>query len=267
MDVRNFQNCRKIDLSQPLYNGMPHIAAVSEFIYTMVNQHGNRINEAGVSIASDMICTPTHIGTHIDALGHVSKYGCLHGGVEARTAQTGRTGLAVHGIEHVEPVIRRGVLLDIAAALGVGMLDGRTEIGRGLLEEAASRQNVAIQKGDIVLVRTGWIRQWNDAQRYLAPEQPGVNLEGMAWLAEFGIFACGSDTAFFEKMPAQFEVHAFCLAEKGIHIMENMNLEELSSARAYEFTLVVLPLKIIGATASPVRPVALLEEREAGNGT
>jgi kynurenine formamidase len=52
-------------------------------------------------------------------------------------------------------------------------------------------------------------------------------------------------------------VHVHLLVESGIHIIEALNLEELARDRVYEFVFVAAPLKIRGATGSPIRPLAL----------
>lgn len=52
--------------------------------------------------------------------------------------------------------------------------------------------------------------------------------------------------------------HLILLVRHGIYIIENLNLEELARDKCYEFTFVSLPLKIQGATGSPVRPIAIV---------
>jgi kynurenine formamidase len=131
------------------------------------------------------------------------------------------------------------------------------------LEKAA--QEVEIQNGDVVLIRTGWARFWNDAARYITggsgavPCGPGPELDGAHWLSKHGIFAAGSDTVAFEKVPSgSMPVHVHLLVESGIHIIEALNLEDLARDRVYEFVFVAAPLKIRGGTGSPIRPLALV---------
>jgi kynurenine formamidase len=127
------------------------------------------------------------------------------------------------------------------------------------LEAAALTQQVTIEPGDIVLLRTGWAQYWNDPQRYLSEVRgPGPEIEGARWFSERGVFAVGSDTATFEKAPTpSLPVHVHLLVECGIHIFEALNLEEIARERVYTFVFVAAPLKIRGATGSPVRPFAL----------
>jgi kynurenine formamidase len=150
------------------------------------------------------------------------------------------------------------VLFDIAKAQGFGALPLDFVIRPDHLEGCG----VKIMAGDVALIRTGWARYWNDAARFIAElHSPGPGLEGAKWLSERGVFAAGSDTAPFEFMPSpEMSVHVHLLVEKGIHIIECLNLEELSASGATEFVFVALPLKIRGGTGSPIRPVALIPQ-------
>jgi kynurenine formamidase len=222
------------------------------------------VGEGGVSSSSDAIALGSHVGTHIDALCHFSCGGKLHGGVEAKTVQSDAGGVREHSVDTIAPIVRRGVLLDIAAGEQTDALPVYFSITADHLKSAAEGQKVAIEKGDVVLLRTGWARFWNDPARYItgghgmAASGPGPEIEGARWLSQHGIFAAGSDTVAFERVPApSMPVHVHLLVESGIHIIEALNLEELSRDRVYEFLFVATPLKIRGGTGSPIRPLAL----------
>ncbi len=251
---------RVYDLAQPYFTGMPHHPSHPPFLFGLVKQHGDYVGEAGNSSASDALALGSHVGTHIDALCHFSCGGKLHGGGDAAAAQSAKDGLSCHSIDGVAPIFRRGVLLDIAALAGLPALPEDFEITPDHLERAATQAQVAIGAGDIVLLRTGWGQYFADARRFIAEVHgPGPARAGAEWLSARGIFAAGSDTVAFEKVPdANMPVHVHLLVERGIHIIECLNLEELAAAQANEFLLVALPLKIRGATASPIRPVALV---------
>jgi kynurenine formamidase len=156
----------------------------------------------------------------------------------------------------VVPIFRRGVLLDVARVVGVEALAEDFEI---LPEHLDAASKVKLRTGDVALLRTGWARYWHDAGRYVNETRgPGPALEGAKWLSARGVFAAGADTVAFEKLPdASMPVHVHLLVEKGIHIIECLNLEALSQAGVEEFWFVALPLKLQGATGSPVRPVAI----------
>jgi kynurenine formamidase len=117
-----------------------------------------------------------------------------------------------------------------------------------------------IRRGDVVLLRTGWARFWDDAARFIAQVHgPGPGAAGARWLSSHGIFAAGSDTVAFEKVPdSNMPVHVHLLVESGIHIIECLNLEQLAAERSLYFSVfVATPLKILGGTGSPIRPLAI----------
>jgi kynurenine formamidase len=183
--------------------------------------------------------------------------------VDAKTVQSDAGGVGQHSVDTIAPIVRRGVLLDMAGQLNTEALPADFTITPEHLDTAAKAQNVAIQNGDVVLLRTGWARFWNDAARYITGGHgmtaagPGPELEGARWLSKRGVFAAGSDTVAFERVPAAMPVHVHLLVDSGIHIIEALNLEELARDRVYEFVFVAAPLKIRGGTGSPIRPLAL----------
>ena len=164
-----------------------------------------------------------------------------------------------HSIDTIPPILRRGVLLDIAGQQGGEPLPADFEVTPAHLDAAARVQGVEIRAGDVVLLRTGWAVYWRDAPRFVNEARgPGPGLAGAQWLSARGIHSAGSDTVAFEKLPdAAMPVHVHLLVDSGIHIVECLNLEELAGARVYEFLFVALPLKLTGATASPIRPIAV----------
>jgi len=247
------------DLAQPYFTGMPHHPVHPPFLFSLVKEHGEFIGPAGNSSASEAIALGGHVGTHIDALCHFSSCGKLYGGDEAAPLQSYAGGLARHSIDTVPPILRRGVLLDIAHQQGVEALAEDFEITAAHLDEAARAQGVEIRRGDVALLRTGWARFWHDPARFVSQVRgPGPSLGGAQWLSARGVFAAGSDTVAFEKVPdPNMPVHVHLLVENGIHIIECLNLEELAAAGAFTFLFVALPLKIRGATASPIRPIAV----------
>lgn len=243
------------DLAQPYFTGMPHHPSHPPFLFSLVKSHGEYLGPNGVSSASDAIALGSHVGTHIDALCHFSCGGKLHGGDLAAGLQSYGAGLRQFSIDTVAPILRRGVLLDLA---GNGPLPADFEITPDHLDSAAA--GIDIRAGDVVLLRTGWAQHFRDPGKFINQVRgPGPALAGARWLSARGIFAAGSDTVAFEKVPdLAMPVHVHLLVERGIHIIECLNLEELARAGVREFLFIALPLKIEGATASPVRPIALV---------
>jgi kynurenine formamidase len=254
--VGALRGCRTIDLAQPYYTGIPHHPAHPPFLYGLNKKHGDYVNPGGASSASEGLALGAHVGTHIDALCHFSCNGKLFGGEEVAPVQTYAAGVQRHTVDNIEPIFRRGVLLDIPKAVGLDVLPRDFVVK----PEHLNGCGVALQTGDVALIRTGWGRYWDDAARFISEvHSPGPALEGARWLSERGVFAAGSDTAPFEFTPSpEMRVHVHLLVETGIHIIECLNLEELAAANATEFLFVAAPLKIRGGTGSPIRPVALL---------
>ncbi|MFV2198550.1 cyclase family protein [Nocardiopsis sp. LOL_012] len=255
---------RTIDLAQPLFTGMPSSPNHPGFRMTLIRRHGDMVRPDGGSAANELIITGGHVGTHVDALSHVSHEGCLHGGIDAAEA-TVNGRFAHHGIDRMEPLVRRGVLLDVAAAHGVECLDPGYGVSAADLDRAAAHGGAEPGPGDVALVRTGWATRFHDAPAYLGQEDgvPGPTEEAGRWLAERGIAAAGADTTAFEQIPAGkghsvLPVHRLLLVEHGIHIIEHMRLEDLAREGAGEFVFVLSPLKIVGGTGSPVRPLAVV---------
>jgi kynurenine formamidase len=119
-----------------------------------------------------------------------------------------------------------------------------------------------------VLLRTGEIQLWPSQEFYDVARGgvPGLTIEGAKWLSAKKIFVIGCDNYPLEVIPGRAEgrrasampVHAHLLVEVGIYIIEVMNLEVLAARKPKEFLFICLPLKLRGATGSPVRPIAVL---------
>jgi kynurenine formamidase len=247
------------DLAQPYFVGMPRHPMHPPFLFSLTKLHGDYVLPNGGSSASEGLALGGHLGTHIDALCHFSCNGKLHGGHSVAAVQSYAGGLQQHSVDTLAPILRRGILLDIAGQQGVASLSASFEITPGHLESAARAQAVEIESGDVVLLRTGWGAFFADAARFESQMHgPGPGEPGARWLSSKGIFAAGSDTINFELAPSRtMPVHVHLLVEQGIHIIECLNLEQLAAERIYEFVFVASPLKILGATGSPIRPFAL----------
>jgi kynurenine formamidase len=164
------------------------------------------------------------------------------------------------GIEQALPAVTRGVLLDIAGLEGVSCLDCDYRIGAEALQKAMERQKVGIEKGDAVLIRTGWIQYFDDPLKYTSHHEgcPGLVVDGAQLLVKNGVSYVGADTVALEKTPTvNLPVHVVLLVQNGVHILEAIYLEEIAASGVNEFLFMASPLKIRGGTASPVRPVAV----------
>lgn len=256
---------RVYDLGRPLFTGMPQSPNHPKYTHTLPRRHGDMVRSDGGSAANDLVVMGTHVGTHIDALAHVSQNGILHGGLDAGDACIGG-GYQTHGVHTVAPMICRGVLLDIPRAIGRDTCDAAYKITPADLDAAAERQGITIGRGDVVLIRSGWGRRFSEGvEAYLGNSTgvPGISDAGANWLAERDILATGADSIAFEWLPAGaghsvLPAHRVLLVEHGIYIIEALDLEELADSGISEFTFILIPLNLVGATGSPVRPLAVV---------
>lgn len=250
------------DLAVLLEHGMTHHAAHPPFSYTLVKKHSHHPYPGGISSAMELITLGAHVGTHVDAPGHISLDGCVFGDRPVEGNEEAYSGLRVGSVEELPPLIGPGHLVDGERIFGREMTH-RDGFGAEELE-AWFADRPAPGPGSIVVFRTGWMKFWSDSDRYLglADGIPGVTISGARWLSERGVRAVGSDTVNFEHkefltVPA-LQVHAHLLVEKGIPIMESLDLETLAADRVEEFHFVAAALRIKGGTGSPIRPFAIV---------
>jgi kynurenine formamidase len=253
------------DLAQVLGQETPMGPTSTPFRVALTLRHGDLVRSGGITVSNELISLGGHTGTHIDALCHVGRDGKLHGGFDAHKASVGGR-FAHHGVETIAPIVCRGILLDVAKALDADCLDPRKPITRQDLETTCSVQGVEVRSGDAVLIHTGWARTHYHAQDSFLGWQtgvPGPNEDAARWLSERGIRLTGSDTIAYEWIEpgaghSKIPVHAHLLVDCGIHIVEVLKLDELASARVYEFLFVLAPPKLEGASSAPVRPIAIV---------
>jgi kynurenine formamidase len=224
------------------------------------------VNDAGLGYMSEMVMGTTHSGAHIDAHAHmtVGADDRWNGGSAQR--HLGDFGPLRGDATEIPPLWRRGVLYDVPAHRGVEHLRRGEAVTAQEVEEIEAATGAAAGSGDVALVRTGYMRHWPDAERMAEHRGPGPDESAARLLAERGVVATGSDTETFEVQPAPDmgepanpqPVHTLLLIERGIYIMESLDLEGLAKSGAREFLFVALPLKIRGATGSMIDPVAVI---------
>lgn len=253
------------DLGRPMFVGMPQSPNHPEFRLALQRRHGDQMRADGSSASNEVIVTGGHVGTHIDALSHVSQDGRLHGGLDAFEAQSGGR-FTEFGVETIAPMVCRGWLLDIPSTLGIEACAPAYEITPHDLARSVEVQGIEPATGGVVLVRTGWGQRWNDRAAYVGHDSgvPGPGEAGAHWLASLGPRAVGADSIAFERlMPGAghslLPAHRVLLVEHGIHIIETLDLEQLAASRVHEFLFVLAPLALVGATGSPVRPLAIVD--------
>jgi kynurenine formamidase len=201
------------------------------------------------------------IGTQFDTFSHqmigTSLYNCF-----TLDDIASRTGFSKLGVENVGALITRAVMIDVAALKGAAMLQPTYEITAQDLQQALARQKVTLQPGDAVLVHTGWGKLWGtDNARYQAGS-PGIGAAAAEWLARQDPMLVGSDNPAIEITPNPDRqlagpVHQIMLVINGIHLLENLKLDEMAARQVHEAALVVQPLKIKGGTGSTVAPIVI----------
>src|SRR5262249_13894179 len=176
--IDELRSARIYDLGQPYFVGMPHHPMHPPFLFSLTKMHGDYVMPNGGSSASESLALGGHLGTHIDALCHFSCGGKLHGGHDVAAAQSYSSGMQQLSVDTLAPIVRRGILLDIAGAQNLESLPANFEITREHLENAASAQSIEIKPGDVLLLRTGWGAFFQDVARFESQmHSPGPNEE------------------------------------------------------------------------------------------
>jgi len=265
---------RFYDLSVEYFMGMPTWVAAGDPPYQIWMSHTplgtpidnltnqpREVNER-IGYSGDVIMMYTHCGTHIDTLNHWGYGDEIWNGYHAKE-HLGSRHWSRCGADRMPPIMARGVLLDVAATKGVAMLPDSYAITPADLEETVRRERIALQEGDVVLIRTGRMTVWDDPQRFLV-NGPGLNVAAAQWLVEgHGAMIVGSDQATVEYQPATdvaghyLPVHLYLIAESGVPMVEIMWLEELARDGVYEFAFFGAPLRLRGSTGSPIHPWAI----------
>ncbi len=263
---------KSYDLSVEYFIGMPGWHAAGDPRYQIWLTHSPRGNVVAdplgvgtdqnehVSYTGTAVSMYSHTGTHIDALNHFGVDGDIYNHFSA-DKYLGDRGWKKTGAETIPVLIARGVLIDVAGAKGVDALDGNYKITRADLKDALKKQGTTLAEGDIILIRTGRMRDFEDYDAFMT-DPPGMGLDAAKFLVEDnGAMVLGADNLSFEAFPSEVEgnyipLHTYLLAQHGVPIMELVYLEDVAADGVYEFVFVGGSLKLRGADAAPMRPVA-----------
>jgi kynurenine formamidase len=224
---------------------------------TVMNDFSNRRGSNEELVVSEI----GQVGTQFDGFAHQSHedshYNCFKTGAIAT-----RTGFTKLGIEKVGMLMTRGVLIDVAALKGVDTLPDTYEITPKDLQDALARQRMSLMPGDAVIINTGWNRLWGKDNARYVKSCPGIGVAAAEWLAKQDPMLVGADNWPVEVAPnpdpkLSLPVHQALLVVNGIHLLENLKLDELAGKQVYEFAFIMQPLKAQGFTGSTVAPVAV----------
>jgi kynurenine formamidase len=283
--LQAIRNARLIDLSHTWDKHSP-IASVNppysfELSATHANTRGTFGDGGQLSFTAEVMhWSGQHGAPSIDALGHIGRDGHVFGGLDAVAVTSDPDGIGASGVGAQlaidnfpqDLLVNRGVLLDVARLVNGDSrpLPPTFEITAQHLKDAAKRQRVHLRKGDTVFIRTGWGQYFADkADLYAGANSPGPGVDAANYLISVGARVVGDDTLTFEQRPPitqtpkfqVFPVHMRLIADSGVFIIENLNLEELSEAGVSEFTAVTPPLKVRGGTGSALRAFALVAKK------
>ena len=258
--VRLVRTGEVVELGHVLNASMP-ISATRRFDVhtkrTFMNKPSNRRGSNEEVLLSEI----GQVGTQLDGFAHQTIEDKVYNCFKMDDIAT-RTGFTKVGIEKVGTLITRGVLIDVAALKGVDMLPDTYEITVADLEQALQRQNQKLQPGDAVIIHTGWGKLWaKDNARYMKGN-PGIGVQAAEWLAKQDPMLVGADTPPVEVSPnpdpqISLPVHQIMLVVNGIHLLENLKLDDLAAKRVHEFAFMMQPLKLQGFTGSSVAPIAV----------
>jgi len=224
---------------------------------TFMNDFSNRRGSNEEIVISEI----GQVGTQFDGFAHQthedSHYNCFKTG-----AISTRGGFTKLGIEKVGMLMTRGVLIDVAGLKGVDMLPDTYEITVKDLQDALAKQRITLQPGDAVLINTGWNRLWGKDNARYVKSCPGIGVGAAEWLAKQDPMLIGADNWPVEVAPnpdpkLSLPVHQVALVVNGLHLLENLKLDELAAKQVYQFAFVMQPLKAQGFTGSTVAPVAI----------
>ena len=267
---RLFRLARERFPGMPLFPGHPAFSVLAYRPPQGLRVTGERPwgvdNDACLGYMSELVLGTTHSGAHLDAHAHmtIGDEDRWHGG-SART-DLGDFGPLRGDASEIPPLWRRGVLYDVPGFRGVDALGAGEPVTADEVVAIEEATGVAAGAGDVALFRTGCLRYWPDPEGLAAHKGAGPDISAARLLAERDVVAVGSDTETFEVQPAPDPgvpsnpqpVHTLLLIERGIYIMEGLDLEEVAADGIREFLFVALPLAIRGATGSMIDPVAVV---------
>jgi kynurenine formamidase len=237
-------------------------------LHTMVAINQTYTGDVGdACFNDDTVTMGLQAATHWDGLAHVGYEGLLYNGFPASSVTADR-GVTKCGIHKVTSVVSRAILLDVARAKGVALLDGGYPITEADLEAAVELAGVRPEPGDIVLVRTGKMALFKarDRQGYTLSPSPGLSVGTIRWFRRHDVAAVATDTFTLEVIPGEdpavlFPVHMIQLRDMGLTQGQNFDLEALADHCAadgvYEMLLVANPEPFTGGSGAPTAPVAI----------
>jgi kynurenine formamidase len=249
-----------VELGHVLTSSMPFFGTRRFDVHTkrtFMNPQSNRRGSNEEYVTGEI----GQVGTQFDGFAHQTIGNSMYNCFKVDESAT-RNGFEKLGIENVGGLITRGVLIDVAGLKGVDILPDNYEITAQDIEQALERQKLKLQSGDAVILHTGWGKLWGKDNARYVKSCPGIGVAAAEWLAKQDPMLVGADNSSVEVSPnpdpkVSLPIHQIMLVVHGIHLLENIKLDELAAKRVHEFALIVQPLKIQGGTGSTVAPLAI----------
>jgi kynurenine formamidase len=249
-----------IEMAHVLNTAMPLVGTRRFDVHTkrtFMNPQANRRGSNEEILISEM----GQVGTQFDGFAHQTVGDSLYNCFKQDDIST-RGGFTKLGIEKVGTLMTRGVLIDVAGLKGVDMLGDSYEITPQDLQQALAKQGLKLQKGDAVIIHTGWGKLWGKDNARYVKTCPGIGIAAAEWLVKQDPMLIGADNWPVEVAPnpdkeISLPVHQILLPINGVHILENLKLDELVAKKAYEFAFIMQPLKMKGFSGATVAPAAI----------
>jgi kynurenine formamidase len=241
---------------------------------------GGEYGKNRLTYMEDTYLSQSHVGTHIDGMGHIGVMDCYYNQTPMGKFVT-QNYLKKLGLENLKTFATRGVIIDMVKvfqdagklktnpACRTPCLDGGTVITDADIQAGLKMYNVALREGDAVFVHTGWgdlFTQFPAQNATYNKAAPGIGKSAAQWLADQKVVLVGTDTWVVEVIPSEdtneaFPVHELLLTNNGIHIIENVRTDLIaadaaSSKRATFFLSMTVP-KAVGTTGTFVNIEAI----------
>ncbi len=222
----------------------------------------------GVASVDDGVLLNCHGGSHLDARGHIMAEGAIAGGVSASSTVGGLAEADVAAVARLG-IFCRGVLVDLCSCSDGTPLARDHEVTLAELESCLRAEEVELEPGDMLLLRTGsLLRFGQEGPEFFWKDysEPGLSRDEalFAWLDDLPVLGIGTDTLANElptnpRTGEQYPLHRYLLRDRGLQFHEGLWLEELAADcaadRRYVGLYVASPLKMVGASGSPVNPL------------
>ncbi len=247
------QEGKVVPMSYILKDGVPLFG--TRFAKTVLTAHslapGASFGENQLTYMEDTWLSQSHVGTHLDGMGHIGRKDCYFNQTQMGKYIT-QNGINKLGLEHLKSFATRGVLVDVVRyyqsqnklksnpACGKPCLDKGTQITGADIQGALRMTNTTLREGDIVVVHTGWghlFEQFPKENALFNSGEPGITKDAANWLVGQKVVGVGADTWAVEVIPGEdpkeaFVIHNILVTDAGIHIIENVRTDLMADEAA-----------------------------------